>query len=71
MLLIITKYLLLRYANQVLFGDEVLIDKNNKLISSKVIKVSSFKMQGNYIPLNILGILCVIYLFNDCSLIIQ
>ena len=38
----------IRYANQVLFGDEVLIQESNKLIPSKVIKVSTFIMQGNH-----------------------
>ena len=38
----------IRYANHVVFGDEVLIQESNKLISSKVIKVSTFMIQGNH-----------------------
>ena len=37
-----------RYADQVSVGDEVMVLRNDKLMSAKVMNVSSFIMQGNY-----------------------
>ena len=35
-----------RYADQVSVGDEVLLERNNKIIPAKVLNVSSFIIQG-------------------------
>ena len=35
-----------RYADQVSIGDEVLLERNNKIIPAEVLDVSSFIMQG-------------------------
>ena len=40
--------LLYRYADQVRVGDEVMILRNDKLMPTKVMNVSSLIMQGNY-----------------------
>ena len=37
-----------RYADQVLIGDEVLVEQNAKLTPARVINVLSVRMQGNY-----------------------
>ena len=37
-----------RYADQVSVGDEVMVLRNDKLMPSKVMDVSSLTMQGNY-----------------------
>ena len=44
----------IRCANKVLIGDEVLVQGNDELTSTKVIDVSRFLMQGNYFYLTIL-----------------
>ena len=38
--------LLLRYANQVAIGDEILVLRNNELTSVEVISVSKMTLQG-------------------------
>ena len=38
----------LRYANQILIGDDVLVYKNGKLTTEKVIDTSSITMQGKF-----------------------
>ena len=36
-----------RYANQITVGDEVLVPQYHELKTAKVIKISSFIMEGN------------------------
>ena len=48
----------IRYTNQMLPGDEVLIPISNVLIPTKVIDVSNFMMQGKYQPKIFFGTLC-------------
>ena len=42
------KYVYVRYADKVLVGDEVLVPGNKVLVPTKVMYISSFKMQGNH-----------------------
>ena len=37
-----------KYADQVLMGNEILVDENNQMTSAKVINISSFKAQGKH-----------------------
>ena len=43
------EFFTIRYANKVLNGDEVLIQADDELTSTKVIDVSRFQMQGTYL----------------------
>ena len=44
------KSIVIRYAKQVLFGDEVLIEISHVLIPTEIIDVSNFMMQGKHLP---------------------
>ena len=37
-----------RYADQVIVDDEVMVLRNDELMTARVMNVSSFTMQGNY-----------------------
>ena len=41
------QFLPTRYADQVFVGDEVLVERNDKVMNAKVINVSSEILQGN------------------------
>ena len=41
-------YFVHRYADQILIGNDILVEKNNKLTPAKVISISSVKAQGKY-----------------------
>ena len=43
-----SKIIFFRYADEVLIGNEVLVEKTNALVSAKVLNISTFKMQGIY-----------------------
>ena len=38
-----------RYADDVLYGDEVLVQRNDELIPAYITKLSTFLMQGNHL----------------------
>ena len=46
--IILFKYLILRYAEQLSIDDEVLVNENNTLTPTKVINTTSLMMEGNY-----------------------
>ena len=37
-----------RYADQVVIGNDILVDENNKMVPARVTNISHFKMQGKY-----------------------
>ena len=37
-----------RYADEILLGNEVLVEENDQLKAAQVKKISNFLMQGNY-----------------------
>ena len=41
-------FISLRYADQLSIGDEVLVQRNDKLMPVQVIKISNFTTQGNH-----------------------
>ena len=64
------KSILIRYAKQVLFGHEVMIEISNVLIPTEVIDVSNFMMQGKHLPHIFFRLHSRCYstkIFNNCS----
>ena len=55
-----------RYADQITIDDEVLIPQNNEVTPTKVISVSSFAMQGAYVPLTMEGNIVVDGILASC-----
>ena len=41
-------YFLHRYADQIVIGNDILVDENNKMTPAKVISISNVKAQGKY-----------------------
>ena len=62
------KIILFRYADQVLIGDELLVQGNNEMTPAKVINISSFMMQGEHLKFSLAKVSLIIT--ADCPTIL-